>query len=431
MLFQSCGLFQSPQKAKKDKEPQPKEEVTQKAEDSKELLDTASVDKTTKDSIEKIYPHVFKDTYEVALILPIFLDDDKRKSNSNEKISKVASEFYMGARMAWDTLANCSKHFKVHVYDNAKDSAKLDSILNTIEEKAIDLIIGPFYTNFVKQTSTFAKNHKINHLAPFAYVEESLSDNPYYLSVKPSPETYARKAAKVIHSRDEKPNVFLVRSYDQNERKIGYCLDTIIDSNKVASYEHLAIKDDQWNTAEIFKDTLKKKNNFLVIPSQDQVFTTSIIGNLKAVDTIEAWRDSLNHLPENLLEKEVTILGLRDWLDYESMEGKTMKRFNMHFMGEHYINYQKEATRNFVRKYRNKYHSEPSEFAFKGYDLSLLIGKMMANYGKYFERTWYDEITSLLHNDFHFKQVSGQKGWQNFHLRLLRYQDYKVKLIRD
>lgn len=427
LLFQSCGLFEGAQKETQKEQP-PEEKAEEKRE---ELIDTVSVKKTAKDSLDKVYPQVFKDTYDVALILPLFLEKEMREKDRNKKISEVATDFYMGAKLALDTLSSCGKTFQVHVFDNAKDSARLASIHQKIAERDIDLILGPFYTELVKQTSAFAKEHQINHFAPLAYVQENLSDNPYYVSIKPSPEVYARKAAQFIHSQYQKPNVFLVRSYDELERKVGFCLDTIVDTNQIASYNHLTLKEDDWNTAEIFRDTLKKENNLLIIPSENQVFTTSIIGNLKAVDTIAAYEDDLDNLPENLLREEVTILGLTDWLNYESMEGNTMQRFNMHFMGDHYVNYQSLSTRDFVKEYRKHYYTEPSKFAFKGYDLSLLAGMMLANYGKYFERTWYEETTSLLHNDFNFKQIRGQKGWQNFHLRLLRYQDYEVKMIGE
>ena len=80
-----------------------------------------------------------------------------------------------------------------------------------------------------------------------------------------------------------------------------------------------------------------------------------------------------------------------------------------------------------VRQYRRKCYTEPDKYAIKGYDFTLLLGKLLASYGTYFQRYWHKQTFKGLHTAFHFDHKRGERGWQNYFLQKLLFQDFELK----
>ncbi len=412
----SCSLFQGPTQSEEPR--QAKADTAKPGEKpKKEVIDTISVKKAVKDSLDKLYPYEYKDTYDIAFILP-FYEDLKRSSDNRRKkrVSMIAQKFYWGARLALDTLKSCGINLDIRVYDSKNDSGKVVDIRNQLKKQKPDLIIGPLFSKNVKHISEFSARHKVNMVAPLANVRSCLANNPYYISLEPGKHVISRQAASLINDRFGDYNLFVVRRYDKTERQISWQLDSLADTNSLRSYNKLALDKDHWNTSKMFSDTLKKAKNVIFIPSKSEAFTTSIISGLKAADTIEG----------HSIEDEVIVIGLSDWLAFGSLNGKMMEKFQMHILSNYYIDYKNPLTRSFVKHYRNTAFTEPYKYAFKAFDITLLMGKMLVNYGKYFQRNWYDQKFKGLHNDFIFRQSKGKRGWQNFHLRTLLFNDYEL-----
>ena len=428
MSLNSCGLFESTTEPPKEAEGQKQKDTVQKPKKpprEKALMDTISVEKEVKDSLDEIYPYRFKENYHIAFILPFFENLVNPEENSRkQKIANIAREFYMGSRLALDTLTSCGKNLTIDVYDSRNDKEKVKTIKDKLAEDKPDLIIGPLFTENVKIINDFSAKEKVNMIAPLAYVEEGIKDNPYYISVRPGRQVIAREAAHLINHKFQDDNVFVIRQYDEMEREITWTVDSLIDTTALESYTKIAIDKDKWNTSETLKDTLKAKNNVIFIPSKSEVFTTSVLSGIKALDNIDENDDENDDF-----EEEVTVIGLSDWLDFGSLNGKTMEKFHMHILSDYHVNYSKASTHNFIKKYRDKYFTEPSHYAIKGYDLSLLAGTMLVQYGQYFQRNWHNDNMQTIHTRFEFEQVRGKRGWQNFYLNTLVFDDFRLNSI--
>jgi len=421
----SCGLFKMPQKETDTKHYEADTTVAKEAPDpEKGAADTLSAKKKKeKDSLNQLYPYRFKETYDVVFILPLYLDLQNPEENQRkEKISTIAREFYLGTRMALDTLKTCGKNLNVRVFDSKNDRDRVRAIRKKLSRNKPDLIIGPFFTEYVKLISEFSAREKVNMVAPMAHVRRCLSRNPYFISIVPGRNVIAREGAELINHQFQNQNLFVVRQYDEEERKISMQLDSLIDTSSLRSYNKLALARDNWNNSRIFKEAFKAEDNVVFIPSRSEVFTTSVLSGIKAGHTI---------LENKGIEDDVTVIGVSEWLEFGSLNGHTMEKFQMHILSDYFVDYRDASAQRFVLNYRNQNHTEPSEHAVKGYDLMLLMGKMLVNYGIYFQRSWYGVEMSGLHNRFAFEQIKGKRGWQNFYMHTLLFRDYELRIMKN
>lgn len=443
LIIQACSIFQPKSTEKPPDKPRADrpDTATIPAKDTlkadQEKLDSLKKLKARKDSLDQLYPIRKVDTLEIALILPLYAKqqmDTITLDKRTNKISSVASQYYMGTRMAMDSLRNCGMHIRLNVYDSRNDSFRMLTIREKLKQDSVDLILGPLFSENVKLLNGYARRTKTNMVSPLANVPECLANNPYYISMQPGKDVIARQVANLINKKFKGTNVYVVRQYAKAERLIAKTMDSLVDTSLVASYQKLVLKENQWNTSEIFRDTLSTEKNVIFIPSEDEAFTTSAISGIKGVDTVFTIDSIYNDGKDTAktlynIEDEVTIIGLQEWLDYGSMDGKMMEQFRMHILSDFHVNYQHLPTAGFVRHYRRQNYTEPSNYAIKGFDYGLILGKLISDYGLYFQRYWQDVTLRGLHNHFNFHQEVGQRGWQNYYLQQLIFQDYELKQV--
>ncbi|MCK6649751.1 MAG: LysM peptidoglycan-binding domain-containing protein, partial [Bacteroidia bacterium] len=153
----------------------------------------AVVDKGTG-TAEK-YNGELKDEYNIAFFLPFHADESnaieieklvKGEEHFSNK-TKVALEFYEGAKLAIDSLKKEKLNAKIFVYDvDDKDSLGVLNLLKKPELASMDLIIGPLYGSSFMPVAKFAKENEIPIVSPFTQVNKILFENPYVCKVSPS-----------------------------------------------------------------------------------------------------------------------------------------------------------------------------------------------------------------------------------------------------
>ena len=436
----ACSLFKDIETAKQPPEPAEKPDTTRKADkaDQKSQAEQDSIAraKRIRDSLDRLYPRRRPDTLQVAMILPLYAEqqlDTLTTSTRINKISRIARQFYRGSRMAVDSLKSCGMHIRLQVFDSRNDSFRIKTIREKLKGGGTDLIIGPFFSEHVRRLSAFARRTGTNLVSPLANVAQCLKNNPYYIAMEPGKDVIARQIADLVHRKFQGSNFYVVRKYAERERQIANRMDSLVDTSEVASYHQIALKENQYNNSQVFRDTLSPRRNVIFIPSTDEAFSTAAISGIQGADTIVRI-DSIiepgdTAKTEYLINQSVTIIGLQDWLDYGSLDGSIMERFHIHFLSDYYVNYNKLSTADFVRRYRRTNYTEPSEYAIKGYDFTLMLGKLISQYGIYFQRDWENLTLDGLHTRFSFEQEENQRGWQNYYLQQLLFRNYELRKV--
>ena len=84
----------------------------------------------------------------------------------------------------------------------------------------------------------------------------------------------------------------------------------------------------------------------------------------------------------------------------------------------------------FIRSYRALYQTEPSQFAFQGYDLARYFAGLVAKYGNRWTRALSRVPGSGIHTDFQFESAHSG-SYRNTAIRRIVYNtDYSTELVR-
>ena len=138
-----------------------------------------------------------KDEYSIALLLPFYLD---KPEGANKAVSDYATEFYMGAKIAMDSLERLGFKAKLFIYDSKNDSASVKSILNKKEFASMDMVIGPLFPDKMGIVAEWCKKNKVRFVCPVASNAAILKNNQFVYSSVPSDMTLMEGAAKYLLS---------------------------------------------------------------------------------------------------------------------------------------------------------------------------------------------------------------------------------------
>ena len=443
MLF-SCfnssgqiGIF----KKKKDEEKQYKKD---------EIIKTTSLPDTIKN-----VSNLKKKSYNVALLLPFYLDSldqfpiqkeefeyehvlEEEKEPDNYRIeiieeitdrvkiyskSYVAVSFYEGMMIALDSLQKLGFNCKLKVYDTHNDTQEVKIIRSKLIKDSLDLIIGPVYNSSLNLISDFAKNYKIPMVSPLGTNPEFLKENPFFIMANPSIHVQSDFIARFVYEKYRKENVLMII-----EESIGLSKTASIFRKSFNELNKNTVSNDPNKPTKPFI----KEINFSDLNKKSLLFSLSdTLDNILVVPSLnEAYISKLLNYLDSKQIKNITIVGLPDWSKFETIESGLLEKFNVHLPSSYFIDSESSQVKNFRLKYRNTFNTEPNKFAFQGYDVAFFYLCGMLTYGN----GLIDNIRKLklqgLHNNYNHTSLGIKYGHENSSVYVLKFQDYQFKRIK-
>ena len=117
---------------------------------------------------------------------------------------------------------------------------------------------------------------------------------------------------------------------------------------------------------------------------------------------------------------------------FETIEVDNLHNTRLHTSIAYYVDYDDPAVMDFVRKYRALYNTEPTPYAFQGYDIASYFLGMVSEYGKDWTARLETNEKEMLQADFRFIKEEGKKGCVNSGIRRIVYgPDYSITLLKD
>lgn len=116
---------------------------------------------------------------------------------------------------------------------------------------------------------------------------------------------------------------------------------------------------------------------------------------------------------------------------YETIPLECMHKARVHVLCPYFIDYTSDETKAFIHSYRALYHTEPSQYAYQGYDLGCYMIQTYAKYGNnWMELIASDGVSNGIQTSFKLEKIDCG-GLKNTAMRRVLYDDdYKVKLIQ-
>lgn len=379
----------------------------------------------------------------IAVMLPFFVKensyrtyvDSTKTDNKGRRIYKEVSlpgnwlyegsvpfiEMYEGILIAVDSLRALGLGIELDVYDTGVDTARIDKLISSGELDNADLIIGPVFSFNLSRISAFAAERNIPVVSPVPLRDPNILDNrPTLFRVCPSHETSQDVLVREITSNHAAGNIVFLYAdslmlrpetgtfWQKLTDEVSARYDT--DSSLITPYffpgENQKLSTYQRITS--IEALLKPdKENIIILASTETPVVSSVFSTLHALEK----------------KYDIRVFGYPEIASLPTIDLRYYYDMQLVIPTETYIDFNREATRKFVRAYLRKFNTEPSQesFAWRGFDLAFYFISGLAMEGKSMvKRPWKHNIGLVTH-DFRFWRENNQNGFENAGMFILHY----------
>ena len=147
--------------------------------------------------------------------------------------------------------------------------------------------------------------------------------------------------------------------------------------------------------------------NRVVIASESEAFVNDVVRNLNLIE---------------YQKYEVVLYTSSKIRNFETIDVDNIHNTSLHTSLSYYINYDDPRVMSFLMKYRALFNTEPSQFAFQGYDLASYFIELVNKYGDKWVEKMPESKKKMLQNTFDFKQTP-EGGYINNGVRRIVYGD--------
>ena len=340
---------------------------------------------------------------EIALVLPF---------NSAGRPSESNMDFYSGVLLALRDLEREGIKTTLNVFDlqtsvpTSYDLSKNDVILGPITAADLSTILGvtggqvPVVSPLDQRAATLAESH-----SGFIQAPSSASSQ------------YADLAAWAAEDSERGDQIILVTETTSNgaTAPAAGVRQALLAAG--TSFESASWTQAQGHSlpASLTAKLTRGGVNRIIVASEKESFVSDIVRNL-GILIGRGYRIAM-YAPSRVRT-------------FETVDGSLYHQDDLHICSPYFADYDAANVKSFVRSYRALYRTEPSQFAFQGYDLAHYFARLCAKYGSRWTRALDRETATGLHTDFHFVKVRNG-SYQNIGIRRIQYgTDYSTTLIR-
>ena len=335
-----------------------------------------------------------KKSLSVALFLPFNLDSQTDVSKS---ISNAAIEYYMGAKLAIDSLSDLGFKAEFFIYDYFDKTKSLETILEQKSFLSMDIIIAPLHQKEAEIVAKWALKNNVRMIYAVTFSSNTLLENKNSYAMVTSNDILLEKLAKELMKSNNNQQFVLVKS-----RNIA---DDLMYEHFLSAFRAEVSLESNSKIIEASYD------NYKLFTKNGRPTCFIFLSNEK-----EKVIALLNHCKENKLFQ---VVGLKEWIDYKEINGEIKNKFSFYYMAPSYFSYNDPALKTFHKLYRKNYNADLTKMACLGYDV-------VYNACKYFMT---DEVASRgLISNFSFVENPDGKGFQNTGCFLLKFEDFESKI---
>lgn len=377
---------------------------------SGDVQNVSPENRTTTGISSSILPLFRKNSVDISLLLPLAAGDSTSGSRSN-------MDFYSGALLAARQLGKEGVGIDLSVYDVA------DEQMHITEErlKSSDVVIGPVSAGDLGRLLASAPNSTYI-VSPLDHRAEPLALSYKNFIQAPSSSTaqYADLANWIREEKSPHDTVIIIHEKGIKDRTGINTLTHGLKENGIGfqtfSYNILEGRD--------IPDSLRSRmtltaRNHLMIASESEAFVNDVIRNI------------------NLMVHEkydVAVYASSKIRGFDTIEGANLHNVNLHVSASYYIDYDQKEVQDFIMDYRALFNTEPTPFAFQGYDIILYFAGICSKYGNAWPAMLPLEEEELLQSGFRFSRVvvgQSEVGFANTAIRRITYgPDYSISLSK-
>ena len=413
---------------------------------TKTPLPKTSTDKDTTNKTITSKP-LFKNTYNVALMVPLYLSDmDEIKITDNSEDNNTTNYtsfkfigFYEGALIALDSLKKTGLNVKLFVYEVNDDTSNVRNILKKSEFQNMDLVIGPFFESALKIVTSHAKRSGFKVVSPISPDNKILENNPNIFKAIPSIQVKMEQYTNYIAKKYSKSNIIVIYNDNNEGEKLMFKnFKSNFYNNFDSLHKNIKLKEIPYNKkglsgidAALMRDTI----NSVVVLSNNQIFVSSLVNDFckrYEKDKPTSGKKDKDEQPEftsRIEDYNIKMFGLESWRHFDNLESAYLVKLNLHLFSSKFTDFDDDNTKEFIRKYRERFKTEPDNFAFHGFDLCYYFVKALKENGTNFQVNINTLKTKTLQTSYNFKH-SGNNGFENKYVNIFKYEEFKLVKVQ-
>jgi LysM repeat protein len=370
--------------------PVKKEKVEQVKVREVERLQVKKVDSTL------LFPR--QNNYKIALLLPFFLD---KGEGSSDNLTTLATEYYMGAQLAVDSLEKLGLKAQLYVFDTKNDTNAIKKILAKPEFQSMNLVFGPLFPDKVDVVARWCKENKARMVCPVSVNTSVLKGNQVVYAAVASDVTLTAGLAQYTLKNHSTAQVILIKSSSEKDLAM---YESYRNTFNTASFAGTRPKLTE-ATVENFTTFIKKGVTvILVFPTNEKSLATKFMNNL-------------NSASGKFNAENIFVFGTKEWVNYDAIKPHYKNKFHYTFASPSDLNYKYFETEKLHLKYRSKYNSDMTKMAVQGFDVTLYFcANLLLN------KTNNDMVM----NQFEMKQRTVDSGYENTNSFIIQQSEYEL-----
>ncbi len=429
-------------------------------------------------------PGEYEGSLQVALLIPLFLDELEGHLPANTDSSHPENPYldlphnhrsfsfmpyYHGVILALDSIREQGLDVALHVYDVGQDPTQARQWIESPGIEYLDLIIGPFHRAPLEVVAAFAAQHDIPVVSPLHADKTQLLGFPNLFKITPSTDVMLDNLARHISLHHPYAHIMLVHNNQPTARPLirdfaqtlaaeidgmnrfvdsvdlarinGYFLEETFIGSRFTSQavmleaagRGIRQRTDQaipeaWqavssplpvNITEVVLDSVQMKGLFRKMQAGRNNLLVTLIGG-------EAFLSNyLRELSLDTLGYDISVVGIPEWERYERIEPDYLQKLNVHLFTPDFYSYTDPHIRDFVRRYREQFYTEPLPDAIKAAQTTYFFLQSFLKFGREFYSCMHKLNYQGTHSPFGFHRSMGENhGWENRYSTLYVFRDF-------
>ncbi len=370
------------------------------------VSDSTAIADSLEEAGRNLFPNLFqKKEVNLSLLLPLKATGSTSSSQN--------MDFYSGVLLAVYDMYKEGISTNLNVYDVA------DGTIPAAEAELAesDIILGPVAPGDLSSLFASVPEAKavISPLDPRA---EELVYSQKSMIHAPTPHAVQYNDLVSWIKEDMKPGdrVLFITEKGARPTDATIKMTAAIDSSKIEykslSYSILEGRNVTETLAYLMTET---ETNRVYIASESEAFVNDVVRNLNVM--IHQKYNVVLYAPSKIRS-------------FETIEVENFHNTRMHVSLGYYIDYNDAKVKEFLLKYRALFNSEPTQFAYQGYDIAKHFVTLCNKYGNRWMSRIVDEDSSMLQSSFDFTGTP-DGGYVNNGVRRIIYgENWTVEKIR-
>ena len=346
----------------------------------KEILEESAIKNTNL--IDEIRSN---SAIKVALLLPLRSDVFGYDSIlpreiflKNGSLVNIATDFYLGAEIAVDSLRNNGVEIELNVFDTgARKSNRISNIISNQNLNANDVIIGPLYS---EEAQMVASSVNIPVVFPMYSSNQSEFKNSNIIKAAPDKKIFKNTLIRYINDTFDHGNLIIVgdqTAANSIKNELKFSNETI----RILTPQNGIIQKERF--LEILRPNTK---NWIILASSNEVIVSDVV-------------NSLISLPS---ETKVTVFTFDKGSVYDKIDNLKLGKIGFTYVSEEFVDETSESSRSFTKLYQEKNNTLPSFYATKGFDITYDILVRLSS-GKRLQATFKEGATTRVDTKFDYK----------------------------